>query len=214
MSRPSPCWPTRPGGASRASTASTPALRRAGTPRGRAPGRCRRPPPSWRSARPPPRPSPAAGLRANIVPERFLAEGRPRGARGRSCGAPGPWSPARPRSRPELVNGLRERWAREVNEVAALRGGPGEPARPRGSWPPRRSPPTTSPSPRPRRCGPSPASWARPSGERMAAERPPRRLDRPGHERDGARRRPRGRRRSRAPRHRRPARRPAGDAAA
>ncbi len=137
------------------------------------------------------------GVLADIVPERFVAEGliealegeerlrRPRPRRPRRRG---PRRPPRraPRAR---RRGRRRRPLRDGARGARRRGGRGRPGcrlRHLHLLLDRHQP----------HCCP---------GRRLPHERP-HRLDRPDHQRDRPRRRPRGRRRGRAPRHRRPPR--------
>ena len=97
------------------------------------------------------------GVRADLVPERFVAEGILDALAGRP--ARGRPRPGRPRRRIAPRAGRRARRPRRPRgRGAALRGRPGA-RRPGRSWP-TRSGPTTSRSRRPRPCGPSRACWA------------------------------------------------------
>ena len=135
------------------------------------------------------------GIRADVVPERFVAEGAGRGAGGRAGGGSARcWSRARPRRVRVLPDALRERGA-EVDDVAlydtrAERIDDG--SRERLA---RATHVTFTSS--------STVRFFLDAGGELPAGRPAR-VDRPRHERDRARARAARRRRGQPPRHRRP----------
>ena len=170
------------------------ALRRASRTRGRdARAHLGAGAPSWRSARPRPSASRAHGVRADLVPERFVAEGILESLEGRPLeGRPHAGRP-RPR-RPPGAGRRAARPRRAGRRGRALRGRararrPAAAARPRSA-------PTTSPS---RRRRPSAPSWGCSAPDERAALRDGPRVvvDRPGHQRHRPRGGPRGARRGR-----------------